>query len=58
MRFELITKAIDNLTDNGFSGIMVIKNEEGKIVRRKGINGATEAEVKTIANKYFEEFVK
>lgn len=58
MRFELITKAIDNLADNGFSGIMVIKNEEGKIVKRKGINGATEAEVETIANKFFEEFAK
>lgn len=58
MKFELTVTAINGLSDNGFSGMMVVKNGENKIVRRKGINGATKAEVEREAKELFAELDK
>jgi len=52
MKKELTIKAIDGLTDNGFSGILKVYDESGKIIRRKGINGATEEMVKRLAKEF------
>lgn len=51
-KYELEIKAIDNLTDNGFAGILKIYDENGKIIRRKGINGATKAMVEKLAKEF------
>lgn len=45
---------IDNLADNGFSGVAVIE-KDGKVLKRQGFNGNTEAEVKTKMNKWYKE---
>lgn len=51
-KYELEIKAIDNLADNGFTGILKIYDENGKIIRRKGINGATKAMVERLAKEF------
>lgn len=51
-KYELEIKAIDNLADNGFTGILKVYDENGKIIRRKGINGATKAMVEKLAKEY------
>lgn len=51
-KYEIEIKAIDNLADNGFTGILKVYDESGKIIRRKGINGATEGMVERLAKEF------
>ena len=44
--------AIDNLADNGFTGILKVYDESGKIIRRKGINGVTDGMVERLAKEF------
>jgi len=54
-KYELEIRAIDNLADNGFTGILKIYDENGKIIRRKGINGATKSMVKRLAKEFIDK---
>lgn len=51
-KYEIEIKAIDNLADNGFAGIIKVYDESGKIIKRKGISGATEAMVERLAKEF------
>ena len=52
-KYEIKINAIDNLADNGFSGILRVYDESGKkIVRIKGISGATEEMVERLAKEF------
>jgi hypothetical protein len=51
-KYEIEIKAIDNLADNGFAGILKVYDESGKIIRRKGISGATEGMVERLAKEF------
>lgn len=53
--YELIIKAIDGLSDNGFSGSLRVYDENGKLIRRKGISGATRSMVERLAKEFLEE---
>lgn len=54
-KMEISPKAIENLSDNGFSGIAIVKNNKGEVVKRKGFSGATAEQVKRLANEWFKE---
>ena len=51
-KYEIEIKAIDNLADNGFAGIVKVYDASGKIIKRKGLSGATEAMVERLAKEY------
>ncbi len=51
-------RAINNLADNGFSTIAIIKDSTGKVIKRSGISGWTEAAVEKKAVAWFDEFIK
>ena len=51
-KYEIEIKAIDNLADNGFTGILKVYDENGKTIRRKGISGATAEMVERLAKEF------
>ena len=57
MEKEITIKGIDGSSEHGFSGVLVIRDETGRAVLRKGIWGWTDAAVETEADKIFAAFV-
>ena len=51
-RYKLEIKAIENLADNGFAGILKVYDESGKIIRVIGISGATKEMVESLAKEF------